>query len=86
MKISKLTLAALLFFALGSSYAHAQDAGEQLNDAEGTSSYAASSDSRSNEDSSDNASASFDGQPSGSVEDPSNLQPRGTVVEPNSEE
>ncbi len=82
----KIILGVVLSLFVGAQAALAQqDAETQLNDAEATGSYAASDESRSNEDSSDNASAVFDGQPSGSVEDPTTLEPKGMVITPNGE-
>ncbi|MCE9508495.1 MAG: hypothetical protein K8R48_09340 [Alphaproteobacteria bacterium] len=75
MKIYKLAFAFLALLTLSAQVAHAQDALSQLSDVESNSAYAASDDSRSGEDSGDNASASFDGQPSGSTGDSSSLDP-----------
>lgn len=82
----KKTLIASVVLLAYATVAQAQSAYEQVQDAASDGAYAAGSDSSSDEDSSDNAGAVFDGTPtSGTIEDPTSLQPGGLVVTPNSD-
>lgn len=93
LKPIMITAAALICLSAHNVYADEServldgtDAGQQLQDTAGTNGYAASDQARNGEDSSDNNSASFDGQPGGSVQDTDTLQPGGTHVESNSDD